>query len=258
MIQFNSSCILLNFRFENLCYEILQPHIWFFVIKYVEMKKLLVVILCIFSVLLQASVSFAFPASQKAGEKLKELGIVKGYGTYGLQEKRVITEGEFLALIARVIKAKEIEEIPDAIKQQNTFDEIANSVYKFFEKFRKFFIKYYYLTLSLYPKYEPARGVNRESWFFEDALYLKIKGFKFPDDFSCDSPVTPEKMFEFLLSAMSLNKADLTRVPENFSQENLLRILLVQQGLFDETYLSKASVTRGEAFNIILFLYENK
>lgn len=224
------------------------------------MKKfiLLVVFLLIFTMAFQIFSVFAVPNSENAGEKLKNLGIVKGYEKYGLREEKPITEGEYLALVARVLRAKERVEIEDLIKVNNPFDEFANAVYKFSVRFKKFFIRNFYNTLALNPKYEPVKGVKRDSWFFQDALYLKINGFKFPEDFSHDKIISPQKMLEFLISALRINSYELTKKPEGFSEEELLKITLIQQGLFDEGFIKKPSVTRGEAFNLILYLYENK
>lgn len=224
------------------------------------MKKnvLLVVFLLIFITTFQIISVFAIPNSENAGEKLKNLGIVKGYEKYGLREEKKITEGEYLALIARVLKAKEKAEIEDLIKVNNPFDEFANTVYRFAVRFKRFFIKNFYNTLALNPKYEPVKGVKRDSWFFQDALYLKINGFKFPEDFSQDRIIAPQKMLEFLISALKIDSFKLTKKPEDFSEEELLKITLVQQGLFDEDFIKKTSATRGEAFNLILYLYENK
>jgi len=222
------------------------------------MKKVITVLLLVFALLLQLSIVSAFPLSEDAGEKLKELGVVKGYAKYGLQENRPITEAEFLALVARTIRSKETGEIPDILVQKNIFDEFVNSVYKMLARFKGFVIKNYYLTLSLNSKYEPVKGVKRSSWFFEDALYLRMKGFKFPEDFEPDRLIMSEKVFSYLFSALNMNPENFTRLPENFSKEELLKITLIQQGLLDENFVKKTSLTRGDAFNIILYLYESK
>jgi len=73
------------------------------------MKKFawFVILLLIFVLMVEILSVSALPEYENAGEKLKSLGIVKGYEAYGLKEEKPITEGEFLALLARVLKAKE-------------------------------------------------------------------------------------------------------------------------------------------------------
>ena len=217
-----------------------------------------IVFLLIFVIAFQVFSVSAISNFEGAGEKLKSLGIVKGYAKYGLREEKPITEAEFLALIARVLRAKERTEIKDAIKPVNAFDEFANSVYKLAMRFKRFLVRNFYNTFALNPKYEPVKGVKRDSWFFQDALYLGVNGFKFPENFLQDRIITPQEMLEFLLSAAEIDFPKLTKAPENFSQEELLKIALLQQGLMDDNFLKKPAVTRGEAFNLILFLYENK
>jgi len=101
-----------------------------------------------------------------------------------------------------------------------------------------------------------VKGITRDSWFFEDALYLKMKGFEFPEEFSQERVITSKEIFEYLINVLTLNSQNFIRAPEGFSQEEILKIALLQQGLLDEGFLAKSSMTRGEAFNIILFLYE--
>jgi len=222
------------------------------------MKKFawFIILLVIISIIVEILPVSALPEYDNAGEKLKSLGIVKGYKAYGLMEEKPITEGEFLALLARVLKAKEKTEIGNVIKPVNAFDEFANSVYKIFIRFKRFVVRNFYNTLALNPKYEPVKGIDQNSWFFEDALYLKMKGFKFPEEFSQERAITSKEIFEYLINTLTLNSQNFVRAPEGFSQEEILKIALLQQGMLDEGFLEKSSVTRGEAFNIILFLYE--
>ena len=224
------------------------------------MKKLIwfAISLLVFVLIVEVLPVSAIPKYDNAGEKLKSMGIVKGYKAYGLKEEKPITEGEFLALIARVLKAKEQTEIGDVIKPVNAFDEFANAIYKIFIRFKRFIVRNFYNTLALNPKYEPVKGIDQNSWFFEDALYLKMKGFKFPEEFSQERVITSKEIFEYLINTLNLNSQNFIRVPEGFSQEEILKIALLQHGMLDEGFLEKSSVTRGEAFNIILFLYEKK
>jgi hypothetical protein len=224
------------------------------------MKKfaLFTILLVIISITVEILPVSALLEYNNAGEKLKSLGIVKGYKAYGLREEKAITEGEFLALVARVLKAKEKTEISDVIKPVNAFDEFANTIYRIFIRFKRFVVRNYYNTLALNPKYEPVKGIDQNSWFFEDALYLKMKGFEFPEEFSQEKAITSKEMFEYLINALNLNSQNFVKAPEGFSQEEMLKITLLQQGLLDDGFLEKTSVTRGEAFNIILFLYEKE
>lgn len=228
-----------------------------FMIEYYEMKNVIAATLILLLVLVACSPAIAVPSKEGAGEKLKQMGIVKGYEKYGLREEKPITEAEFLALVARLMRATENYEVEDYIVVKNPFDEAVNTAYKLLVRFKRFAVRNFYRTLSLYPRYEPAKGITRKSWFFEDAIYLRMKGFVFPEDFDPYRTLEPERLFEYLFSIARIGRDEYIRAPETLSRQELLKLILIEQGLLEESFLGQVSVKRKEAFSLILYLYED-
>ena len=232
--------------------------------KRIKNKVLLLII--IFVMLLNVSVFF-HPYNSKisakiiefqdAGEQLKAMGIVKGYKTYGLEEDKIITEGELLALLSRTLGKSEISLDHKIVSETNWFDRFVNHMYDAYTDIKSKIVEYYYKFLSIFPDYQPLPGVKKDSWFFKDALYLKIRGYKFPDDFSLYKEINERELYSMLLDTLSLgdNNEDIS-VPTSISSDDKLKILLAMHGLLPDNFQTNKPVKRGEVFNVILNLIE--
>jgi len=232
--------------------------------KRIKNKVLLLII--IFVMLLNASVFFHLHNSRisakiiefkDAGEQLKAMGIVKGYKAYGLEEDKIITEGELLALLSRTLGKSEISLDHKIVSETNWFDRFVNNMYDAYTDLKSKIVEYYYKFLSIFPNYQPLPGVKKDSWFFKDALYLKIRGYKFPDNFSLYKEINERELYSMLLDTLSLgdNNEDIS-VPTSISSDDKLKILLVTHGLLPDNFQTNKSATRGETFNIILNVIE--
>jgi hypothetical protein len=228
--------------------------------KRIKNKVLLLII--IFVMLLNVSVFFHPYNSkisskivdfQNPGEQLKAMGIVKGYKAYGLEEDKIITEGELLALLSRTLGKSEISLDHKIVSETNWFDRFVNHMYDAYTDIKSKIVEYYYNFLSVFPNYQPLPGVKKDSWFFKDALYLKIRGYKFPDNFSLYKEINERELYSMLLDTLSLgdNNENIS-VPTSISSDDKLKILLVMHGLLPDNFQTNKSVTRGETFNIIL------
>jgi hypothetical protein len=232
--------------------------------KRIKNKVLLLII--IFVMLLNVSVFF-HPYNSRisakiiefkdAGEQLKAMGIVKGYKAYGLEEDKIITEGELLALLSRTLGKSEISSDHKIVSEINWFDRFVNNIYNVFIIIKFKIVEYYYKFLSMFPNYQVLPGVKKDSWFFKDALYLKIRGYKFPDNFSLYKEINERELYSMLLDTLSLgdNNEDIS-VPTSISSDDKLKILLAMHGLLSDNFQTNKSVTRGETFNIILNVIE--
>jgi hypothetical protein len=190
---------------------------------------------------------------QDAGEQLKAIGIVKGYKEYGLDESRDITEGELLAILSRTLRRNEITVQPNLVTERNWLDRSINDIYAVFMTIKSKTVEYYYKFLSVFPNYQPALGVTKDSWFFNDALYLRIRGYKFPQNFEINSAINERELYSLVLDVLSLgenNEGFYTT--SSISADDKLEISLAIHGLLPENLEVNEIVTRGEAFNIIL------
>jgi len=232
--------------------------------RIIKNKVLLLII--IFVMFLNIPVFF-YPYSSKtsatiiefpnAGEQLKAMGIVKGYKAYGLEEDKIITEGELLALLSRTLGKSEISLDHKLVAETNWFDRFVNNIYDAYTDIKLKVVEYYYKFLSIFPNYQPLPGVKKDSWFFKDALYLKIRGYKFPDNFSLYKEINERELYSMLLDTLSLgdNNEDIS-VPTSISSDDKFKILLAMHGLLPDNFQTNKSVTRGETFNIILNVIE--
>jgi hypothetical protein len=232
--------------------------------KRIKNKVLLLII--IFVMLLNVSVFF-HPYNSKisakiiefqdAGEQLKAMGIVKGYEAYGLAENKIITEEELLALLSRTLGKSEISLDHKLVSETNWFDRFVNNMYDAYTDLKSKVVEYYYKFLSVFPNYQPFPGVKKDSWFFKDALYLKIRGYKFPDNFSLYKEINERELYSMLLDTLSLgdNNEDIS-IPPSVSNDDKLKIFLAMHGLLPDNFQANKSATRGETFNIILNVIE--
>ena len=190
---------------------------------------------------------------QDAGEQLKAMGIVKGYKAYGLAEDKDITEGELLALLSRTLSKSEAVDRRQLVAESNWFDRFVNDAYNAFIALKEKVIEYYYKFLSAFPNYQVLPGIKRDSWFFEDALYLRIRGFKLPEDFSLYKKINEREFYSMLLEVLSLGEHhESMSAVRSISDEEKLEISLAMHGLLPDNLETNETVTRGEVFNIIL------
>ena len=190
---------------------------------------------------------------QDAGEQLKAMGIVKGYKAYGLAEDKDITEGELLALLSRTLSKSEAVDRRQLVAESNWFDRFVNDAYNAFIALKEKVVEYYYKFLSAFPNYQVLPGIKRDSWFFEDALYLRIRGFKLPEDFSLYKKINEKEFYSMLLEVLSLGEHhESISAVRSISDEEKLEISLAMHGLLPDNLETNETVTRGEVFNIIL------
>jgi len=229
-------------------------------------KNKVLSLIIIFVMLLNVSVFFRPDNSRisakivefpNAGEQLKAMGIVKGYKAYGLGEDKIITEEELLALLSRTLGKSEISLDHKLVSETNWFDRFVNNIYDAYTDIKLKVVEYYYKFLSVFPNYQPLPGVKKDSWFFKDALYLKIRGYKFPEDFSLYKEINEREFYSTLLDTLSLgdNNEDIS-IPPSVSNDDKLKILLVMHGLLPDNFQTNKPVKRGEVFNVILNLIE--
>jgi len=188
-----------------------------------------------------------------AGEKLKEMGIVKGYADGELKENKEITEGELLCLISRTIKKINGTSYNKLVKEVNGFDRFVNSVYNWLKVTKENIIKGYYRFLALFPTYEVLPGIRKDNWLFEDALYLKTTGFHFPEDFSPNRKISEYEMYQLLIDGLNLGEKNETIVfdPE-ISEKDRLKVILITHGIYETSPDELNFAKRNEAFNLIL------
>lgn len=190
---------------------------------------------------------------QNAGEQLKAIGIVKGYKEYGLDENRDISEGELLAILSRTLRRNEITVQPNIVTERNWLDRSINDIYAAFMAIKSKATEYYYKFLSVFPNYQPAPGVTKDSWFFNDALYLRIRGYGFPQNFEINRVINERELYSLALDVLSLgenNEGFYTT--SSIGADDKLKISLAIHGLLPENLEVNNIVTRGEAFNIML------
>ena len=232
--------------------------------RIIKNKVLLLII--IFVMLLNASVFFC-PYSSKisakiiefkdAGEQLKAMGIVKGYKAYGLAENKDITEGELLALLSRILSKGNTIERRQLVAETNSFDRFVNSAYNVFITLKAKIVEYYYKFVSLFPNYQVLPGIKKDSWFFKDALYLRIRGFKFPENFSLYKKINEKEFYSMLLEVLSLGENyESISATSSISDEEKLEISLAMHGLLSDNFKTNEPVKRGDVFNVILNVIE--
>ena len=228
--------------------------------KRIKNKVLLLII--VFAMLLNVSIFF-YPCDsrisakiidfQNPGEQLKAMGIVKGYKAYGLEEDKIITEGELLALLSRTLQMQQAPIHKKLVAETNWFDRVVNDAYNIFIIVKFKIVEYYYKFLSMFPNYQVLPGVRKDNWFFKDALYLKIRGCKLPENFSIYQKINEREFYSTLLDTLSLGESnEEISLPSTVSSDDKLRIFLAIHGLLPDNFLTSKPITRGEAFNIIL------
>ncbi|MGB9694694.1 MAG: hypothetical protein ACPLZB_01730 [Caldisericaceae bacterium] len=217
------------------------------------MKKTLIVflIISIFATIIPTHRAIA--SGQDSGLQLKNMGLLKGYADGSLKEDKLITNGEYLVLIARLARKVRTSEVNDLVTPKNGFDKFVNSVYRKYSSLKERIIDGYYNFLALLPNYEAIPGVGKSQWFFKSALYLKKIGFNFASDFDINAKATQIDMYNWLFEALGYGDAS-SAVQASGSINDLekLQIVMVEHGLSYENFHPADHIKRGEVFNIIL------
>lgn len=217
------------------------------------MKKMIFAVLLISFLFVLAKPSFASTWSEDAGAELKSMGLLKGFADGTLKEDKLITQGEYLALLSRVSKKLSSTDQRNLVTPTNRFDRFVNNAYRKYVIIKTKLVNGYYQMLSYLPNYEVIPGIKKDHWFFKDAIYLKRIGFEFPEDFSPDKRASKDQIYQWLFSVLGYGGVDIAvQGSDLINSVQKMEILLVEHELLFEEFSPNASIKRAEVFDIVL------
>lgn len=217
------------------------------------MKKLFLFILIISFVTSVIPTSLTLSASDASGEKLKGMGLLKGFADGTLREEKLITNGECLTLIARLVNKMKTFDISDLVAPKNKFDNFINNIHRGYVSLKNKIIDSYYNLLALLPNYEVIPGVNKSHWFYKSSLYLKRIGFKFSDNLDVYAKATEADVYSWLFEALGYgDSTSAVQGADSLTESQKLQILMVEHGLPYEDFSPRSYVKRARVFDLAL------
>jgi len=197
--------------------------------------------------------------SENAGEKLREIGIVRGYSDGMLHEKAYITQGDCLVVLSRAFKYTRSVKRGNIVVVSNKLDLFVNKVYHAYLIGKNKMLDAYYYLVSIFPGYEVIEGVGKSDPMFQDFLYLKRHGFQFHEEFDPGAYVSPIEMLRWEMQIFGIGE-QYERVVggDTLTEEETVKLLSIQHGLFQNGYAEKEALNRGDAFLIVLSAVEEK
>lgn len=194
-----------------------------------------------------------------AGEKLTEIGIIHGYSDGTLHEKAHITQGDCLVILSRAFKYTRSIKRGNIVEVSNKLDLFINKVYHAYLIGKNKMLDAYYYLVSIFPGYEVIEGVGKDDPMFQDFLYLKRHGFQFPEEFDPGAYVSPIEMLRWEMQIFGIGEQYEKVVGgDALTEEETVKLLSVQHGLFQNGYAEKKALSRGDAFLIVLSAVEEK
>ncbi|MEM3385725.1 MAG: hypothetical protein QXE78_09385 [Nitrososphaeria archaeon] len=223
--------------------------------KKINFKKVLVflaVLLLILSLFPEASLG------ETPGEKLKSMGLVKGFADGKLHEDRLMKQGELLVLIARYIRLNMIPNSFQFMEEKNNFDRTVNKIYNFcvrtYYEARLFLIRTYYeLTKrEIYP------GVAKGHYLFNSLVILRAYKIEIPEGIDINARVSSEDFFNILYKMLGFDENEFEN-SEDIPLIEKYRIIFALHGKRNSPLLSKKGyLTRGEVFEEFLRLIQSQ
>ena len=217
------------------------------------MKKIIIVSLILFFALSSMPFSYAFSENkaESPGAYLKKIGIVKGFPDGSLDENGYITQAEYLSLVSRTLKAIKTVKRGNLVKQSNFFDRIINKAYHAYLILRYKLMSGYYRTYMWFSR-RPG-SANKNDWYFEDLVYLKINGFDIPKDFRPDAVISEGYALSWAMKALGLGKESENIVaPKDVEQNATYFVLSVEHGMQLDGVSTARPLKRRDAFNLIV------
>ncbi|MEA3313950.1 MAG: hypothetical protein U9Q18_06210 [Caldisericota bacterium] len=223
------------------------------------MKRYIALILVLIFIIAAVPMVLAETQSENAGEKLKKIGIVRGYSDGALHEKAYITQGDCLVILSRAFKYTRKVKRGNIVAMSNKLDLFINKVYHAYLISKNKMLDAYYYLVSVFPGYEVIEGVGKEDPMFKDFLYLKRHGFQFPEEFNLEAYVSPIEMLRWEMQVFGIGE-QYERVVggDALTEEETVKLLSIQHGLFQDRYAGKKALNRGDAFLIVLSAVEEK
>jgi hypothetical protein len=181
------------------------------------------------------------------------MGLLKGFADGTLREEKLITNGECLTLIARLVNKVETSDVSDLVTPKNKFDDFINSIHRSYVSLKNKTIDGYYNLLALLPNYEAIPGVTKSHWFYKNALYLKKIGFKFSDNFDINAKATEADVYSWLFEALGYgDSTSAVQGGDSLTEAQKLQILMIEHGLPYEDFSPQSYVKRARVFDLAL------
>jgi hypothetical protein len=217
------------------------------------MKKILSLVLVISVFTLILPNCFTLAINDNAGVTLKSMGILKGYTDGTLKEDKFITQGEYLALLSRIVRKVGTSQISNLVSPKNKLDIFINNAYRKYVLVKNKIIDIYYSVLQVLPGYEVIPGVSKESWFFKDALYLKRIGFQFKEGFDLNQKANEADIYGWFLEALGGgDNSSSIQEGDSLTETQRMQILMVEHGLPYNDFSPNKFMKRAEVFDLVL------
>ncbi len=222
------------------------------------MKRVLIILLLCFAFAFSAfSGSSGVRAESQTvtdyGAYLKSIGIVQGFPDGSLRENKYITQAEYIALLANMLKKEKVVRRANLVKPLNFFDKLVNKAYHAYLILKDKLLDFYYAKVIYYiPYYRQKYGADKNKWFFPYAMYLKRNGFNIPEEFRPNGVLNTENAVKWLLDALSLDaKNELVVSGKDITQANLVHVLSYEHGIPVGVPDLPKPIKRGEAFKLV-------
>ncbi len=223
------------------------------------MKRYIALMLVFIFIIAAAPTVLAETQSENAGEKLREIGVVRGYNDGLLHEKAYITQGDCFVILSRALRHTVSVKRGNIVEVSNKLDLFINKVYHAYLIGKNKMLDAYYYLVSIFPGYEVIEGVGKDDPMFQDFLYLKRHGFQFPEEFESLAYVSPIEMLRWEMQIFGIGEQYEKVVGgDALTEEESVKLLSVQHGLFQNGYAEKKALSRGDAFLIVLSAVEEK
>lgn len=223
------------------------------------MKRYIALMLVFIFIIVAVPTAFAEDQGKIAGEKLTEIGIIHGYSDGTLHEKAYITQGDCLVILSRAFKYTRSVKRGNIVEVSNKLDLFINKAYHAYLIGKNKMLDAYYYLVSIFPGYEVIEGVGKDDPMFQDFLYLKRHGFQFPEEFDIEAYVSPIEMLRWEMQIFGIGEQYEKVVGgDALTEEETVKLLSVQHGLFQNGYAEKKALSRGDAFLIVLSAVEEK
>ncbi|RLD17757.1 MAG: hypothetical protein DRI33_04780 [Caldiserica bacterium] len=223
------------------------------------MKRYIALMLVLIFIIAAVPAVLADEQQKTAGEKLAEIGIIQGYSDGTLHENAYITQIDCLVVLSRAFKYTRSVKRGNIVAMSNKLDLFINKAYHAYLIGKNKMLDAYYYLVSIFPGYEVIEGVRKGDPMFEDFLYLKRHGFQFPEEFVADAYVSPIEMLRWEMQVFGVGE-QYERVVggDALTEEETVKLLSIQHGLFQNGYAEKKALSRGDAFLIVLSAVEEK
>lgn len=223
------------------------------------MKRYIALMLVFIFIIAVVPTVLAEGQDKTAGEKLREIGIVRGYNDGLLHEKAYIIQGDCLVILSRAFKYTRSVKRGNIVTVSNKLDLFINKVYHAYLIGKNKILDAYYYLVSIFPGYEVIEGVEKGDPMFQDFLYLKRHGFQFPEEFDAEAYVSPKEMLRWEMQIFGIGE-QYERVVggDALTEEEIVKLLSIEHGLFQNGYAEKEALNRGDVFLIVLSAVEEK